>query len=73
MKLREYFDTYGVKVTWFAKKINKSKAWLYKLMAGHIPHARDALLIEKATEGRVTKEELLFPEDFENREEVSNG
>lgn len=63
MKLLEYFDTYGIKITSFAKKIGKSRAWIYKVLGGHIPHATDAILIEKATEGKVTKEELLFPED----------
>jgi len=61
MKLQEYLDTYGIKIVRFAKKIGKSRTWIYKVMGGHIPHASDAVLIEKATEGKVTKEELLFP------------
>lgn len=65
MKLQEYFDTYGIKITSFAKKIGKSRAWIYKVLSGHIPHASDAVMIEKATEGKVTKEELLFPKERE--------
>ena len=60
MKLQEYLDSYGIKITRFAKKIKKSRTWIYKILRGHIPRSTDAILIEKATDGKVTKEELLF-------------
>ena len=62
MTLQEYLDAYGIKITSFAKKLGKSRTWVYKVLGGHVPHAQDALLIEEATEGKVSKEELLFPE-----------
>ena len=66
MKLQDYLDFYGIKITSFAKKMGKSRVWIYKILNGHIPHASDAVLIEKITEGKVTKEELLFPNRDKN-------
>lgn len=63
MKLEEYFDKYCINITAFARKIGKSKTYIYQLLKGKIPKVNDAKLIEEATEGKVTKEELLFPED----------
>lgn len=65
MKLEEYFERYCINITAFARKIGKSKTYLYRLMQGSIPKASDALLIEEATDGKVAKEELLFPEQPE--------
>ena len=63
MKLQEYFDRYCVNITAFARKIGKSKPFIYRLLKGGVPKASDAKLIEEATEGKVTKEELLFPDE----------
>jgi len=63
MKLKEYFDVYCINIAAFARKIGRSKTYIYSLLNGSIPKASDAKLIEEATEGKVTKEELLFPED----------
>lgn len=63
MKLREYFDTYCINVTAFARKIGKSKPYVYDLLKGKVPKANDAKIIEEATGGKVTKEELLFQEE----------
>ncbi len=65
MKLRAYFDEYCVNIAAFARKIGKSKDYIYQILHGRIPKAVDALTIEKATEGKVTKEELLFPVEQE--------
>jgi len=63
MKLEQYFDQYCINVTAFARKIGKSKTYIYQLIKGKIPKVSDAKLIEEATEGKVSKEELLFPEE----------
>jgi len=63
MKLEEYFKKYCINITAFARKIRKSKTYLYRLLKGAIPKASDAKVIEEATAGIVTKEELLFPEE----------
>lgn len=68
MKLEAYFDKYCINITAFARKIGKSKTYLYKLLKGKIPKVSDAKLIEEATEGKVTKEELLFPEETKENE-----
>ncbi len=53
---------YCINITAFARKIGKSKTYIYRLLKGSIPKASDAMIIEEATGGKVTKEELLFPE-----------
>jgi len=67
MKLKEYFDEYCINITAFARKIGKSKTYIYRLLSGTIPKAGDAKIIEDATEGKVTKEELLFPEELKKK------
>ena len=68
MKLEAYFDKYCINITAFARKIGKSKTYIYKLLKGKIPKVNDAKLIEEATEGKVSKEELLFPEENQNND-----
>jgi DNA-binding transcriptional regulator YdaS (Cro superfamily) len=63
MKLDEYFKKSGVKKGHLAARIGKSGKYITRLLNGGIPKPKDALLIEEATEGKVTKEELLFPEN----------
>ena len=63
MKLNEYFDEYCINITAFSHKIGKSKTYIYRLLNGNIPKAKDAKLIEEATDSKVTKEELLFPDE----------
>ena len=66
MKLEKYFDQYCVNITAFGRKIGRSKTYLYELLKGKIPKVSDAKLIEEATEGKVTKEELLFPDEYQS-------
>jgi len=68
MKLKEYLDTYCVKITGFAKRIRKTPRYIYWIIDGGKPSVNAAMDIEKATEGKVTKEELLFPNDYQNKE-----
>lgn len=63
MKLNEYFKKSGVKKGYLAARIGKSGKYITRLLNGGIPKPKDALLIEEATEGKVTKEELLFPQN----------
>lgn len=67
MKLKVYFEEYCVNIAAFARKIGKSKDYIYQILHGRIPKAVDAIAIEKATDGKVTKEELLFPSEQDNR------
>ena len=67
MKLEEYFEKYCINIAAFARKIGKSKTYIYDLLKGKIPKATDAKLIVDATEGRVKKEELLFPDEYRNK------
>ena len=62
MLLKEYLKEYGVTKTAFAKRIGKSWHLVYLMVnKGHIPKADVAISIEEATEGKVLKEEVLFP------------
>lgn len=63
MKLEEYFDKYCVNLASFARKVGMSRTYIYQLLKGKIPKVNDAKLIEIATEGKVSKEELLFPDE----------
>jgi len=64
MKLEDYFEYYCINITAFSRKIGKSKTYLYQLLKGKIPKVNDAKIIEEATEGKVKKEELLFPDEY---------
>ncbi|MBF5060162.1 XRE family transcriptional regulator [Candidatus Neptunochlamydia vexilliferae] len=62
MLLKEYLETYGIKQTAFARRIGKSRHLIHLIVnKGHIPKGDVALLIEEATEGKVSKEEVLYP------------
>ncbi len=62
MLLKEYLEIYGVSKTAFAKRIGKSRELVHLIVnKGHIPKADVALSIHNATEGKVSKEEVLFP------------
>ena len=64
MLLKEYLEKYGITKTAFAKRIGKSWHLVYLMVnKGHIPKADVALSIEEATEGKVSKGEVLFPEE----------
>ncbi len=66
MKLKKYLETYCIKITGFAKRIEKTPRYIYWIInEGGIPSKRAAKKIEEITEGKVTVMELLFPEDFE--------
>lgn len=69
MKLEEYFEKYCINITAFARKVGKSKTYIYQLLKGKIPKVSDAIIIEEATEGKVTKEELLFPDTQGNNKD----
>ena len=63
MKLKDYFKKYSINKAGFAKNLGVSRSYIYWLIKGGIPSIEAAKKIEEATEGKVTKEELLFPED----------
>jgi len=63
MQLKDYLKTYGITKTAFAKRIGKSRSLVHLIIhKGHIPKADVAANIEAITEGKVKKEEVLYPE-----------
>ena len=59
MKLREYLQSTGIKICWFAKQINYSRAHLSHVIAGRYkPSGRLMILIEKQTNGQVTDKDF---------------
>lgn len=70
MNLREWLFRNKTSVTDFAKKVEVSRTHLNLISCGvRKPSPELAKRIEKATKGKVTKEEVLFPEDFPEKEE----
>lgn len=62
MLLKEYLEKYGISKTAFAKRIGKSRELVHLIVnKGHIPKADVAAAIESITEGKVKKEEVLYP------------
>lgn len=65
MELREYLFRKRITITDFSKKIGVSRHYLNRIVnKWRTPSPKLAKKIEEATKGEVTKEELLFPEDF---------
>jgi plasmid maintenance system antidote protein VapI len=62
MLLKEYLEKYGISKTAFAKRIGKSRELVHMIVnKDHIPKVDVAVKIEEITEGKVKKEEILFP------------
>ncbi len=55
----------------FAKEIGISRGHLQEIVSGkRRPSIKLAKKIEELTEGKVTKEEMLFPEDFQQEDNL---
>jgi DNA-binding transcriptional regulator YdaS (Cro superfamily) len=66
MKLDEYLFRSKISKKDFALKIGVSREHIHAMISGkRQPSPKLAKKIQDATKGEVTKEELLFPEDFE--------
>lgn len=64
MLLKEYLEKYGISKTAFAKRIGKSRELVHMIVnKDHIPKADVAIKIEEITEGKVRREEVLFPHE----------
>jgi len=59
MRLPEYFEKYGVKAVWLAKKVGVSPQAISNIAKGANPSLEVAVKIEEATEGRVKCRDLL--------------
>lgn len=59
MRLEVYFETYGIKKVWFAKKAKISPQTLSRILRGEIPTMQTAEKIEKASGGVVRIRELM--------------
>ena len=64
MKLVQYLFQHNVKQKDLAKEIGVTDVYLSSLLKGQIPSIKLAKVIEEVTSGTVTKEELLFPEEY---------
>lgn len=68
MKLDDYFKKFSINKAGFAKSLGMSRSYIYWLINGGIPSVEAARKIEEATEGKVSKEELLFPNEVKNED-----
>ena len=69
MKLDEYLFRVKMTKKEFAEKVGISRGYLQHLLSGiKNPSVKLAKKIEEATRGKVTKEELLFPEEYPEEE-----
>ncbi len=59
MRLSEYFEKYGVKAVWLAKKIGVSPQAISNIAKGANPSLEVAVKIEEATDGKVKCRDLL--------------
>lgn len=66
MKLREYFDKYGIKIRVFAERIGVSRNTITRALAGKPLSLEVAMKIEKGTEKKVKCQDLLGNNDGEN-------
>jgi transcriptional regulator with XRE-family HTH domain len=65
MNLRDYLHFERITQADFAKMIGVSRFWMSRVTNGDMPPGKKlAKLIEEKTGGKVTKEEMLFPEDY---------
>lgn len=61
MKLQEYLDLNKMSVTDFNRKSKISRATIYKFLAGRGGNRKSThWIIEKATEGKVTSQDLIM-------------
>jgi transcriptional regulator with XRE-family HTH domain len=69
VKLDEYLFKTKTTKTDFAEKVGISRGYLQHILSGlKNPSVKLAKQIEEATGGKVSKEELLFPEEYPEKE-----
>lgn len=67
MNLDEYLFRHKISKTEFAKLIGVSRTYIHDIIARRrTPRPPLAKKIEEATRGKVTRNELLFPEDYQS-------
>ena len=63
MKLSEYLDRQQINIAQFARMAKIPQPTLWRIARGKVsPRPLNALRIEQATNGEVTRDELLYPE-----------
>ena len=62
MKLQEFFGKNNIKYTYWAKKNSLPPSLIFRALSGKGITLENANEIVKATNGQVTLEELLFPQ-----------
>ena len=65
MILKDWIKKENIKAYKFAKKIGMAKATIYKTLAGQQRmSSKFAVIVEKATNGEVSRTEAVWPEIF---------
>lgn len=54
MKLRDYFEKYGVKINAFCRSSKISRSAMYSILGGKDPSLRQAIAIEEISDGHVS-------------------
>ena len=71
MDLEEYLFRHRIKKSHFAIGLGIAPGHFYAILAKRRrPSVNLAIKIEEMTDGKVSKEEVLFPEDFQQEENV---
>jgi len=66
MLLKDYLKRYKIKTREFAKLLNMTPNYASQLINGHRKITRkNAKLIEEVTDGKVSRLECLYPEEYE--------
>ena len=64
MNLREYLFRKRISQTRMAEQLGLSRAYFSRVVSGKVPSPAVAIKIEKATGGIVTRDEVLFPDQY---------
>ncbi len=69
VRLDEYLFKTKTTKTAFAQQLGISRGYLQHILSGiKTPSVKLAKKIEEMTEGKVSKEEVLFPEEYQEKE-----
>jgi len=64
MLLKDFLEENGIRHNWFAKKLGISPSYLSEIVnLKKVPNPKLAKKIEELTKGKVSRLEVLYPED----------
>lgn len=64
MKLKEWIDEKNLRIMDVAIKLNMHPNRVHAYLRGERPHPKIAKAIEQLTEGKVTRLEVLYPDEY---------